>query len=112
MKAARKLFGARIKEIRKERGMTQEDVAKIVNIEPTSYSRFERGERSATLDTIEKIAGALSVGLKDLFEFGALPSPSPEQTVEEAKEECVRLLDEASEEEIKMLKIIMRAVLR
>lgn len=110
MKAARKLFGARIKEIRKKRGMTQEDVAKILNIEPTSFSRFERGERSTTLDMIEQIACALSVEIKDLFEFELLRTS--EQTREEAKEACVKMLDTANEDEIKSMQKIMRALLR
>lgn len=110
MGCIRELFGERIKEIRKKRGMTQKDVATILQIDMRSFGRIEKGNRSPSLDTLEKIACALSVEIKDLFEFEHLPKK--EQTMEEAKQECVKLLNEAKEEEIKILLKIMNAVVR
>ncbi len=110
MKSAREMFGERIKEIRKVRRMTQEDIAKKLEINAKSFCRLETGKRSPSLDTIEKIACALSVEIKDLFEFEHLPID--EQTMEEAKDACIKMLDEANEDELKMLQKIMRAVIR
>jgi len=64
----RKQFGRRIKQLRKERGMTQEQLALTANIERSYLGAIERGERSPTLDKISSIAKALKVSVKDLFQ--------------------------------------------
>ncbi len=86
--------------------MTQEDVARIIEIDPKSFGRIERGERSPSLDTIEKIARALSVDLKDLFEFEHL------QGNIQARDMCREMIKEANDVELKILLKIIRAVLR
>lgn len=106
MKSARELFGERIKELRIKKGMTQEDVAKTMGIDPKSFGRIERGERFPSLDAIEYIASALSVEIKDLFEFEHL------REVKQTKDVCIELLNEANEAELKILLKIMRALLR
>lgn len=106
MKSARELFGERIKEIRCKRGMIQEDIARILDIDPKSFSRIETGLRSPSLDTIEKIACALSVELKDLFEYEHL------RGTHQIREACQKMIDEASLGELKILLRIIRAVMR
>jgi len=63
----RKQFGRRIKQLRKERGMTQEQLALTANIERSYLGAIERGERSPTLDKISSIAKALKVSIEKLF---------------------------------------------
>ena len=62
-------FGKRIQELRKERGMTQEDLAGEVGVDPSYMGFLERGEKNATLDKIGKIAKVFRVRLKELFDF-------------------------------------------
>ncbi len=62
-------FGKRIQELRKERGMTQEDLAGDVGVDRSYMGFLERGEKNATLDKIGKIAKALHIRLKELFDF-------------------------------------------
>jgi DNA-binding XRE family transcriptional regulator len=106
MKSTRELIGERIKEIRNRRKMTQEDVAKLIEIDPKSISRIERGEFAPSLDTIEKIAYSLSVEIKDLFEFEHL------RGIKQTKDACQKMLNCANEGETKILLKIMRAVIR
>lgn len=62
-------FGKRIQELRRERGMTQEDLAGEVGVDRSYMGFLERGEKNATLDKIGKIAKAFRVKLKELFDF-------------------------------------------
>lgn len=62
-------FGKRVKEIRKSKGITQEQLAELVSIEPPNISKIECGMHFPQPEKIEKIANALNVDIKDLFEF-------------------------------------------
>lgn len=63
-------FGQRVKEIRKEKGMTQEQLAEAAGFHPTFISNIERGYRVPSLPTAVRISEglntALTVILKDL----------------------------------------------
>lgn len=62
-----KKFGERIKELREERDMSQEDLAFKVGVDRSYMGFVERGERNPTLDKIDKIARALNITLQELF---------------------------------------------
>lgn len=62
-------FGKRIKELRKSKGLTQEQIAELINIEPPNISKIECGMHFPQPEKIEKIAKVLEVEIKDLFEF-------------------------------------------
>lgn len=68
-KKLRKLFGERLRNLRKSRNFSQEELAGKADIHPTYIGVIERGEQAPTLDTIEKIANALKINVKDLFIF-------------------------------------------
>ena len=69
MNSAKQNFGARIKEIREKRGLNQEQLAEMVNMESRHISRIETGRSFTTLENIEKIAAALNVEINALFSF-------------------------------------------
>jgi transcriptional regulator with XRE-family HTH domain len=48
-----------VREIRMAQKMTQEELAQKSGLMQTAISRFEKGERGATMDTLTKIAAAL-----------------------------------------------------
>ncbi len=66
------LLGRRIKELRKNAGLTQEQLAEMINIETTSLSGIESGRHFPSLPTIEKISKNLNVEMKTLFDFNHL----------------------------------------
>lgn len=57
----RAIFAANIKRLRKERGMSQEDLAFESGLHRTYISGIERGIRNVGLDNVAVIAGALRV---------------------------------------------------
>jgi len=60
-------FGKRVKEIRQEKGLSQEKLAELSSLHRTYISAVELGKRNISLINIEKIAKALGCQVKDLF---------------------------------------------
>ena len=60
-------FGQRIRTLRKERGLSQEDLAELCGLDRTYISGIERGLRNVALRNIEALAEALGVSISDLF---------------------------------------------
>lgn len=57
-----------LKDIREEKGLTQEEVAKLAGISRSSYGHVESGERGATVSTAKKIADVLGFHWTLFFE--------------------------------------------
>lgn len=56
-------FSKRLTELRKQKGFSQEELAKKVKIHPNIIGRYERGETSPALDVAFKLADILGVSL-------------------------------------------------
>ena len=62
-------FGERLRNLRRCKGMTQEQFAEEASISVDFLSLLERGINAPSFDTLEKLAIALDVPIKHLFEF-------------------------------------------
>jgi transcriptional regulator with XRE-family HTH domain len=62
-------FGKRVRKLRAEKGLSQEELAFKVGIHRTYIGGIERGERNPSLKNIAAIAKALGVTLSDLFQL-------------------------------------------
>ncbi len=60
-------FGNVIREMRKDRGLTQEAFADLAGIDRSYMGHIERGEKNITLTKIYQISEALEVGIPDIF---------------------------------------------
>lgn len=60
------LVGQQIKRLREQRGFSQSELARRVDLNPSGVSRAERGQHGFTLETLSAIARALGVTLNDL----------------------------------------------
>lgn len=78
--------------------MSQEVLAEKCGLHPTYIGQLERGEKNATLESIEKIAGGLSISLSRLFE-----NIDSENDSENIPLETYRILQERPENEQKKL---------
>jgi transcriptional regulator with XRE-family HTH domain len=63
-----KQFGRTIQTLRKELGISQEELAYRAGFHRTYIGMIERAERNITLSNIQKLADALNITLTDLFE--------------------------------------------
>jgi transcriptional regulator with XRE-family HTH domain len=64
-----KNFGKKLREIRIGKNISQEILANDANIPINQIGRIERAEISTSLTSIYKIAQALEIPIKDLFDF-------------------------------------------
>ncbi|MBX3358408.1 MAG: helix-turn-helix transcriptional regulator [Phycisphaeraceae bacterium] len=62
-----KSFGKRVREIRGQKGLSQEELARLAKIDRTYIGGIERGERNAGIKNVWRIADALGVPAADLF---------------------------------------------
>ena len=63
----RKSFGKRVRELRKRKGYSQEELADKAGLHRTYIGSIERGEQNVSIDNIDKIAGALKTPISLLF---------------------------------------------
>lgn len=64
-----KALGKRIKELRKEKGLSQEELAYEADVPLSQIGRIERGEINATISTLAAISEALNTELKEMINF-------------------------------------------
>lgn len=63
-----KRLGSRVRQLRQERGWSQEAFAQETELDRTYIGGIERGERNPSLKNIARMADALGVLIKELFE--------------------------------------------
>jgi len=61
------IFAYNVKKYRKERGISQEELAYLCDLHRTYISLVERRKRSISLDNIARIAKGLNVSFHELF---------------------------------------------
>ena len=61
-------FGAHLRDLRQERGLSQERLAELAGLHRTYLGGIERGERNVSLINLVAIAKALDLSLSALFE--------------------------------------------
>jgi len=62
-------IATRIKELRKNSALTQEQLAEKANIDYKFFQKIENGTRNITVNTLIRICDSLNVSLKDFFDF-------------------------------------------
>ena len=102
---ALKLFGKRLKEIRKEKNITQEDLAEIIGLEPKQICRIENGTCFTTFEKLQKIAHILNVEIHDLFIF------SHKQPKDALIKEMNEIFLNASDSKIELIYKIIKSII-
>jgi len=62
-------FGDRVRQLRKQKDISQEELAHRADLHRTYIGMIERAEKNITLMNIEKIAAALDVSISDLLKL-------------------------------------------
>ena len=100
----KELLGLKIKEIRKKRKLTQEQLAEKLELDTGYISKLEVGRNFPTIGTLEKIAQVLDVKIYDLFQF----------TVEkdkDFKEEIIKIYDKLNKEKQYTLYMVAKGLI-
>lgn len=62
-------IGERIRRVRKEINLSQEQLAERSGLHTNYVGQVERGEKNLTLETLEKVVGGLDISLEELFRY-------------------------------------------
>ena len=106
MENIKELVGIRLKELRKNKGLSQAELSEIVNVDSKHISRLETGKTYPGPETLDALAKALDVPVKEFYEFQHFDGNKV--TVESIQE----LLRGAGEEKLTLIYRIVKAVLR
>ena len=68
-------FSMKLRQYRLMRGLTQKDMALILNMTPNAYQKYELGTREPKLEVLIKIADAFGITLDELV--GRIPPEFP-----------------------------------
>lgn len=60
-------FGQRLRALRQQRGLSQEQLAERLDVSPESISNLERGVHAPTFNRLEALARGLEVPVAELF---------------------------------------------
>lgn len=106
MKTIKELVGARLKELRKSRGLSQADVAERINVDAKHISRLETGKTFPYAETLEALGKALDVPVKEFFEFEHLESERVNV------KSFLELVEGAGEEKLQLIYKVVKALLQ
>lgn len=87
-------IGTKIKEYRLQRGLTQKELAVLVDMGGTTIANYEKGFRTPKKNTLFKISSALSVTIDDLFppiHKADTPTTSPDLLTQQINDKLVQL---------------------
>ena len=101
----KQMLGARIKNIRNKKGLTQEQLSEKMEINPKYLSSIERGNENPTLNTLIKLSESLEVDSGEIFSHIQIEDP------EERKFMITSLLDQADDEQLKLIFKILSAII-
>ncbi|RPI16398.1 MAG: XRE family transcriptional regulator [Ignavibacteriae bacterium] len=64
----KKNFGKKLKQLRLEKGYSQEKLANLAELDRTYIPSIEKGDRNVSITVIEKLAMALNIKISKFFE--------------------------------------------
>ncbi|OKP98721.1 helix-turn-helix domain-containing protein [Paenibacillus sp. P46E] len=100
-----KKIGERIRRLRKEMNLSQEQLAERSGLHTNYVGQVERGEKNLTLETLEKVAGGLDISLEEIFRY---IGPMKQK---DALSQIIELLIERSSEDQKMALSVLKSVM-
>lgn len=75
MSGVKKLFGKRVKELRKQNHLTQEKLAELIGIDTRNLIKIENGETFPRVQTLEKLLEVLNIAPYEIFRNEHLDNP-------------------------------------
>jgi transcriptional regulator with XRE-family HTH domain len=73
------LVGQKIRQLRKDRNITQTELSQRIGIQQSDLSRMEKGEYRVSLDTLFRVLAEFNVGVSEFFEDLNRESYSPRE---------------------------------
>ena len=90
--------GHKIRKMRKERSLTQSNLAQKIGVQQSDLCRMENGEYKVSLDTLFKILGVFGMDIGEFFRDD-IPRPTADERVRELTR-LYRVLDDELQDEV------------
>jgi transcriptional regulator with XRE-family HTH domain len=104
-------FGNRLSSLRKQRGMTQSDLSKLVGIHYTHIGRYEVGRSLPSVDTLKKMAEALGT-TTDFLMDGATHDSAKARLTDQELLECFQQAAQLPDDDKRLVKRFLEAFLQ
>lgn len=104
-----KLVGRRIRDLRKERGMSQELLGEKGGFHYSYIGQIERGEKNIALLNLAKIANALDVSISQLFTYAVEEEKLTDSEVD--LKEILKTLRTKKPSQVRMINNVIREIL-
>lgn len=105
MEDIKSLLGKRIRELRKQKGLSQEELGWKSELHFTYIGGVERGEKNCSIITLEKIAKGLEININDLFD-----TPSNKIDINKLKKEINNKINLLSPQALIALKEMLKFI--
>ncbi|KGR75077.1 helix-turn-helix domain-containing protein [Ureibacillus sinduriensis] len=105
-----KLVGLNIKDIRKSKKMTQEELAEKCGLQTSYLAGVERGDRNITLQTLGKIISGLQITPSCVFNFQKLDTNEKHFEKEELISILFTLIENKNHDEIRLILNIAKEI--
>ena len=95
-------IGKNIRRLREERGITQQQLADLVNMHRSNYSKIEKGERELSISALVKVAKHFSITLDELVNMKG-KIPQEEKLEDKTTLEQVKMINELEPQDKEMV---------
>lgn len=106
------LLGNRIRQLRKEKGLTQAELGEKMQISQGYIGEIERGLVNVSMETLDKIVKALGITLYELFDFRDIDIDEQYLEKESIIEVHKKMLLERNLSEVKMIHSITKEIIK
>lgn len=101
-------YGERLRDLRRERGFTQEEVALRADITTSYYGQIERGSANPSVALLEKICAVMGISISDIF---ANTDTNP-LTIDALSMQIIHQLNGKSDEEKELILSMIKTAFR
>lgn len=85
-------FNEKLQELRKRKGLTQEELAEILFVSRTAVSKWESGRGMPSIDSLKAIAGFFSVTIDELLSSGEVLTLAEKEAAQKRGKLCGQIL--------------------
>ncbi|MFE9278714.1 helix-turn-helix domain-containing protein [Paenibacillus glucanolyticus] len=108
MSSILKLVGAKVRDLRKQKGWSQELLGEKAGLHFSYIGGLERGEKNITLINLQKVATALDVQVQDFFTYSKETKKIDKEPI---VQETLELLLKLDRSDLKKIKTIIKEFL-
>ena len=94
--------GINIRRLREDRGIKQSEIADLIGMHRSNYSKIETGQREISVTAVDKIAGFFNITIDELVHLGE-DIPKEVSLEDKTTTEQVKLIQELDQEEKSMI---------